>query len=333
MSPLLGKTGSNAEVLSLAMRSGWWNCAKEHVTKSSKGSGSAVQMQALLNHFDLEQRTITKNIQDLKAAIQSSMPMSLIVPALQWAQSTEHIFLNVKFAHKLDAPATLNVETSIVNVTSNRLVLEASDGRKNFILDLAFLREIVPEDASTSWQMASVGRMTFTLRKADAPSRWKGLLSGPKHKGQMQLWFEIAEKYSRELDRLEEKEEKSSKTKDKDNKKGNKALEEGNEKKNIEGEQEEEESGGGDGAIVSEEEESKKKRKRDIVEELKSQLEELEREIKKRKRDVDFELVEKKKKLDQEAANAKQQLDEEGRSRREALEKSSFASLADVKEL
>jgi hypothetical protein len=42
----------------------------------------------------------------------------------------------VKFAHKLDAPATLNVEAETVNITETDLVLKATDGRKIFNLNV-----------------------------------------------------------------------------------------------------------------------------------------------------------------------------------------------------
>ena len=48
--------------------------------------------------------------------------------AFQWCQSGDTLFLNVKFSHKLDAPATLNVETTKVEITEKKLILHASNG-------------------------------------------------------------------------------------------------------------------------------------------------------------------------------------------------------------
>eukprot|EP01036_Dinobryon_divergens_P041168 gene41168-54539_t len=135
----------------IAMRKGFWLCAKEIIALAQQ-AGNDVR-----NIFDLESRLIMKEIAGLKAAVESSQPISSITPAFQWAQSPNEIFINVKFAHKLDAPATLNVEANNVSIDGSRLFLHASDGRKNFVLDMDLLRDIKSDESS--WSMASVGRM------------------------------------------------------------------------------------------------------------------------------------------------------------------------------
>jgi hypothetical protein len=84
-----------------------------------------------------------KEIASLKQLIDTFQPANYISPAFQWAQSPSEILLNIKFAHKLDAPATLNVEANTVNITSNSLLLLATNGRKNFKLELTFLNTII----------------------------------------------------------------------------------------------------------------------------------------------------------------------------------------------
>ncbi len=61
------------------------------------------------NEFDLESRIISKEISALKTVLDKTLPVNRVFPAFQWAQSPEDVFISVKFAHKLDAPATLNV--------------------------------------------------------------------------------------------------------------------------------------------------------------------------------------------------------------------------------
>lgn len=84
----------------LVMRKGYWACTKEIITLAQK-AGSDVR-----NTFDMESRAVMKEIAALKAAVESSLPVASITPAFQWAQSPNEVFINVKFAHKLDAPAT-----------------------------------------------------------------------------------------------------------------------------------------------------------------------------------------------------------------------------------
>lgn len=152
--------------------------------------------------FDMESRTIAKEIKEIKAAIESTLPVSTISPAFQWAQSPTEIFLNVKFAHKLDAPATLNVEAETVNITDTHLVLKATDGRKIFNLNVEFLRKVIP--AESSWSMASVGRMTITLKKQTGPDNWPRLTKGKKKPNNIHFWWELHEKHAKELEALED---------------------------------------------------------------------------------------------------------------------------------
>lgn len=190
-----------------ALRAGKWDCAKEiseTAMQASSGSGG----QDLRNLFDLESRLISKELADLKKHLESNIILADISPAYQWAQSTEEIFLSVKFAHKLDTPGTLNVEAKNVTLLENRLELHASDGRKNFRLEMNFLKGVVPEESS--WSMASVGRMSFTLRKKQpvgVPSKWSRLLKETKRVSNQHFWLAMHEKYAKELDKVPEEDE------------------------------------------------------------------------------------------------------------------------------
>jgi hypothetical protein len=165
---------------------------------------------------------VSKRIADLKEVIESSLPVQVIAPAYQWAQSATEVFLSVKFSHKLDAPATLNVEANTVTVTGQKLFLEASNGRKSFVLDLDLFGEVQGGDAA-SFSMASVGRMTFTLKKKEGErSKWPRLLASEgKKPGNQHFWYSQAEQYTDELDELDgedadEKEEKEAAKKEKE---------------------------------------------------------------------------------------------------------------------
>ena len=106
----------------LAMKRGYWECAKNAIQYSSEVSKTEFR-----NHFDVNHRMILQELTALKSHIDSFQPMAVVSPAFQWAQSTTELFLNVKFSHKIDAPATLNVEATNVTILPNQLVLEATD--------------------------------------------------------------------------------------------------------------------------------------------------------------------------------------------------------------
>ena len=123
-------TTLNAKFVGFAMKRGFWKCAKE---LSNMANSLRIDVRSV---FDMESRTIAKELKEIKSAIESTLPVSTIAPAFQWAQSPTEIFISVKFAHKLDAPATLNVEAETVNITETDLVLKATDGRKIFNLNV-----------------------------------------------------------------------------------------------------------------------------------------------------------------------------------------------------
>ena len=101
-------------------------CIQGHL---SENPSMAVEMKQVI---EKEERSLHNEIKMLKKIIESSLPQPSVTPAFQWAQGSNEIFLNIKFSHKLDAPATLNVQPTNVNLTTQELRLEASDGRKNF---------------------------------------------------------------------------------------------------------------------------------------------------------------------------------------------------------
>lgn len=141
----------------------------------------------------------------MKAVLDKTLPINTVSPAFQWAQSPEELFISVKFAHKLDAPATLNVEAENVTVNSRTVILHASDGRKRFYLEIPLLKEIVPENST--WAMASVGRMTFTLSKKMAPAKWARLLVHKNKLPNMHFWWELHEQHAESLEKLKIEEE------------------------------------------------------------------------------------------------------------------------------
>ena len=75
------------------------------------------------------------------------MIFSSISPAFQWAQSPDSVFLNVKFSHKWDTPATLGCEADKVDFAdrSLRFATVCASKRKNFALNLDLLRDIDAE--------------------------------------------------------------------------------------------------------------------------------------------------------------------------------------------
>ena len=98
----------------LAMKRGYWDCAKNALNLKPDD----VLNLEFRNHFDIHHRQILKELTSLKSHIDSYQPLKVVSPAFQWAQSPTEVFLNVKFSHKIDAPATLNVDATNVTITA-----------------------------------------------------------------------------------------------------------------------------------------------------------------------------------------------------------------------
>jgi len=145
-------------------------------------------------------QTLADNLQNAASALsRKSEGKTGIAPAAEWAQNPDSIFLNVKFSHKLDAPATLGCELDgapSFTSTGVKLFADCKEKRKAFLLDLSLFREILPENCSFS--ITSVGRASITLKKL-FNSSWPRLLSSKAKPGNIHVWWAMKEKFSDEL--------------------------------------------------------------------------------------------------------------------------------------
>ena len=111
----------------------------------------------------------------------------------------EQVYLQVKWAHKLDAPATLGCEPS-APIFTERLVTfgaECKEKRKAFALQLPLWGGL--DIASCSWGNASVGRAFVTLQKAGA-GPWQRLLSSASRPANQHIWWAMKENHVDELE-------------------------------------------------------------------------------------------------------------------------------------
>ena len=179
-----------------ALRIADWACSKDIAANDS------LPYSTLIRIFDAESRAIQNQLATIKTIIERKQHENIVYlsPAFQWAQSPEEVFLNVKFSHKLDAPATLNVQHNLT-IEGNQLHLSATNGVKYFKLELELLREIVAEESS--WSSSSNGRITVTLKKA-SPANWARLLrDNSKKPSNMHFWIDKQEAYADALEDLE----------------------------------------------------------------------------------------------------------------------------------
>ncbi len=144
---------SDAKVLSSlitgSIRRGLWSCAAETLRAAAAAGSSAWDI------FSIENRLLNTELSQLKRVADDCKPavVHTISPAFEWAESPDTVYLNVKFSHRLDAPATLDI-TPGVTILPNQVKIEGRKGTKTFRLELNMYREIVPENSN--WSMVCV---------------------------------------------------------------------------------------------------------------------------------------------------------------------------------
>jgi hypothetical protein len=163
-----------------------------------------------------------------------------------------------------------------------------------------------------------VGRMTFSLKKAEAPSKWARLLKGKEKKNQMHVWWEMADKYRPELEKIDEEETTKSKKSKAEAESSATSVEVG-----ASGEVAAESVAGKTETATP----VKDKASSDLSEALKKVDSDAKKEIKaindegrKKKEEIDSELKAAKLKLDAKAKLDKKEIDTEILSKREAVE-------------
>lgn len=177
--------------LESCMLRGFWGCARAvlGLSRASKQDISGT-LHATRTRISAALTTLADSL-NLDQQVHDN-----ISPAYEWAQSVEHVFLQVKWAHKLDAPATLGCKPDEPTFEPTSLTFRAAcaEKRKAFSLSLALFGNVTVEDCS--WANASVGRASVTLRKSeDGP--WARLLAGKVRPSNQNIWCDIRERLPR----------------------------------------------------------------------------------------------------------------------------------------
>lgn len=184
----------------------------------------------LSNDLKLIGSQIKKEIDNLMNLAYAKRHTQTVSPAFQWIQSRSNILLQIKFAHRHDAPGCLEVKNEKIHFSENAMNFSAFGIQAQlpiqFLLNLAFYKDIVPEQSS--WKLESVGRMFVNITKA-VPKVWVSLLKDDEKLPQMRFWWEMKDNFKSEMKEyeklLEEQEEGEKKKKPRKKKRSDKAPE------------------------------------------------------------------------------------------------------------
>mmetsp|Transcript_70063 Transcript_70063/g.81693 ORF Transcript_70063/g.81693 Transcript_70063/m.81693 type:complete len:292 (-) Transcript_70063:185-1060(-) len=213
----------------------------ENLMRRGFFKASQVFIDEVIEPFDIDSVDFVKNIgNQIKKEIDvltvsSRRNVQQAIPVFQWGQSNSTVLIQIKFAHRWDAPGCINIKDEVVKIESNSLYFSAfcvqANNPMKFVLNITLYDEIVPE--SSLWKLESVGRMHVELTKK-YEKIWIRLPESTETISQLQVWWDLRDKYadsmdeySRMLDELEDKmiEEKNKKKKEKKSKKNKKGDE------------------------------------------------------------------------------------------------------------
>ncbi|EER01850.1 hypothetical protein Pmar_PMAR028302 [Perkinsus marinus ATCC 50983] len=188
----------------------WWDAALaaiklDHEQQQSRGSGGK-----RVDYFGPPVRKAVREIKTrgeelVRSLDQNYFKPQRVAPAFQWAQNDTAVFVNVKFTRRWNAPGALDIKDPQVNITRSKIEVKAigeHSGKKHeYILKLSFFDEVDP--TASKWAMASVGKLSATLVKANRRSKWPRLLvSKEKKVNNMHYWMDYAEIHEESLKAL-----------------------------------------------------------------------------------------------------------------------------------
>ena len=111
---------------------------------------------------------------------------------VQWAQSLNHIFIEVRYAHRHDAPGCTRLEDENIEIEARMIKLSVlcieANSKVKYHLRLNLWDQIDTNQSKNEYQ--AVGKQHFTLKKARSPARWAQLYAeGDEKPINYRLWL------------------------------------------------------------------------------------------------------------------------------------------------
>eukprot|EP00746_Dinoflagellata_sp_MGD_P000242 gnl/MRDRNA2_/MRDRNA2_100435_c0_seq1.p1 gnl/MRDRNA2_/MRDRNA2_100435_c0~~gnl/MRDRNA2_/MRDRNA2_100435_c0_seq1.p1 ORF type:complete len:422 (+),score=116.41 gnl/MRDRNA2_/MRDRNA2_100435_c0_seq1:101-1366(+) len=193
-----------AEDVESFIHRGWHDAVREliQVGHSSSDADASVGVAA---HVRAAVTSEKNRLDDLVRILDKNYGKAAeVTPASQWAQNSTHVFMQVKFAQRWNAPGALEISNNTMEFTDCCMDFEAYGEHsmilRRYSLSLKFLEKIVPKESS--WHLAAAGRMTITMKKAKV-ANWGQLVhpstEAPKNLG---TWRDMRDRWTQDLEKL-----------------------------------------------------------------------------------------------------------------------------------
>lgn len=154
----------------------------------------------------IEIQGVKKEVEGLLSALEVQGTSKNISPALQWAQSPDKVYIDVKFSHRLDSPGCLEITEPSTDIQETQLSFlgKCSKSGEKITIELALelFDTILPEESSSSFN--SIGRVQFVLKKK-GESAWDKLVKGKSQKNH-HTWWEMKKEFDSEMEKFEDSE-------------------------------------------------------------------------------------------------------------------------------
>ena len=128
----------------------------------------------ILVHIKEGAAQANERLQEKIAEVRKKRRYIRVETPVQWAQSLSYVFIEVRYAHRHDAPGCSRSEDESVTILADRIQLSVfcveATSRVQYHLELPLWEEIDVSRSSYSYQ--TVGKQHFTLAKKRAPGRW-----------------------------------------------------------------------------------------------------------------------------------------------------------------
>lgn len=184
-----------ADDLNTSISRGWWELSKKLIIKTHE---QGIDLSPIVRSAEL---SIRRELDELSRLLNKKHSVvATLSPAFQWAQSSDHIYLNIKFTYRWNAPGALKIENETVSIQNNTFFFSAtgshSQEKKKYVLNLELFDEI--DSDLSEWSFGSVGKLSCTLVKKRPNTIWPRLLKDQKLKiPNMHIWWEMKEKYEK----------------------------------------------------------------------------------------------------------------------------------------